>query len=378
MLTGLGEIPLLPSSQISSLRNQCQHLGHITHPSCPGQGHGCPSAHSGVRGAWTTLEFCSREALCMQRGQPALPQSPHTGVARPLQSHCGAEQQNRAVAASGTPRLALKAAPHPASAAGAVDSVSPDGCAPGVALLLAFFSRIRSSSCRTCSRRLRRSAVAAAGTGGSWANWASAFTLCRRHRSPARSSWVGRGHRVRAGLAHRQETQKNGAESQACHVPAANVWLSPGCHLCWAVSPHPVPRQGSGWCWPGGLLPGPARVVSGGKQWLEARGWRPAKEWRSIRSCPGTCRERTPPPRCPPHPWPCTEGGEAIRGSAVGAGGKPWRRGVVVSASGEGGQAQGGSALGEGGVKPLRGTAPETVSWFYAPSPPQSLPPSPF
>lgn len=279
------------------------------HPPFMTRGHGCPSARGNVRVAWTTLEFCFREALCMQRGQTALPQSPHTpltGVGRPLQNRCGAEQKIRAAAATRTPRLALRAAPHPASAAGAAAPMSPDGCAPEVALLLAFFSRICSSSCRTCSRRLCRSVLAPVGTGGNWASWASAFTLCRRHRSPARSSWVGRGHTVRAGLAHQQETQEIGAESQAHPIPSASVWLSPR-GLCRAVSHHPAPGRGSGQCWLGGPLPGPARTVLGDEQWPEVKGWWPAREQRSIRGSPGMCRELPPPPQCrPAPPRPCT------------------------------------------------------------------------
>lgn len=246
----------------------------------------------------------------MQRGPPVHPQSSHTplmGVGRPLKNHCEAEQPKRAAAVTGTPQFPLKsgaaspkATPHPASAAGAATPVSPDSCAPDVAPLPAFFLRIRSSSCRTCSRRLRRSALAPAGMGGSWASWASVFTLRRRHRSPARSSWVGKGHSVRAGLAHWQKPQKNGAESQACPIPAAGAWLSLG-GLCRAVSPHPVPGRGSGWCWPGGPLPGPARVAPGDEQWPEARGWWPARERRNVR-CAGNPPTGTPSPVCPPTP----------------------------------------------------------------------------
>lgn len=160
-------------------------------------------------------------------GQPARPQSPRA----PLQNRCRAEQRKAAVLGTRTPRLPLGAAPHPASAAGAAAPVSPDGCAPGVALLPAFFSRIRSSSCRTRSRRLRRSVLASAGMDGSWA---SAVTLCRRPRSPARSCWVGRGAhgQSRAHTAARNTRNrrgKPGASHTRCRGLAVPGGAVPGC-----------------------------------------------------------------------------------------------------------------------------------------------------
>lgn len=178
----------------------------------------------GSRQSQGTLDHTQRSPL-HRVGLVKLPQSLQTlhrggkSPAKPLQGCTAAKGCGRHQDTPILPPIRActpKASPHLASAAGAAALVSPDApVSPDVVPHPAFFSRIRSSSCRTRSRWFRRSELVPEGTGGSCA---SAVTFCRRLRSPARSSWVGRGHTVRAGLAHPLRNTKT-SEQKAGLVP---------------------------------------------------------------------------------------------------------------------------------------------------------------